>query len=104
MSFLLSFCGIYPDAIENIDDKITEELKKVGIDFEVTDSALEDELEQVGDWKNITNSIILAFCSIGESMVIAKYPNAEVDHIINGDDSYFTIKNIDELLNESEEE
>lgn len=28
MNWLLSFCGIYPDAIENINDEITEELKK----------------------------------------------------------------------------
>ena len=104
MSWLLSFCGIYPDAIENIDDKITEELKKVGIDFEVTDSELEYELEQVGDWKDITNSIVLAFCSIGASMVYRRYPNAKIEWDVNGDVSDFTIENIDELLNESEDD
>lgn len=37
-------------------------------------------------------------------MVIDEYPNAEIDYYINCGDSYFTIENIDELLNESEED
>lgn len=104
MSWLLSFCGIYPIAIENIDDKITEELKKVGIDFEITDSELQFKLAEIGDWKDITNSIISAFCSIGASMVYRKYPSAEIEWDVNGDVSDFTIENINELLNESEED
>lgn len=104
MSWLLSFCGIYPDAIENINDEITEELKKVDIDFEITDSEFQFKLKEIGDWVDITNSIISAFCSIGADMVYRRYPNAEIEWDVNGDVSDFTIENIDELLNESEED
>lgn len=97
------FFRIYPEAIENIENEIIEELKKLDIDFEYTQEEAFDALKDVGNWENITNSIIEALCCIAEKLVLEKYSNADVDWYINSYDSYFSINNIGELLENKED-
>lgn len=98
------FLRIYTEAIENIEDEIIKELQKVDVDFEYTQDEVLESLEEIGNWKNITNSIITALCCIAESLVLEKYPEARVDWFVNSYDSSFSINNIEELLEDEEKE
>lgn len=96
------FLGISTEAIENIEDEIIEELQKVDVDFEYTQDEVLESLEEIGNWKNITNSIITALCCIAESLVLGAYPEARVDWFVNSYDSSFSINNIEDLLDDEE--
>lgn len=61
-------------------------------------------LEENGNWKNITNSIIGVLYSIAESLVLEKHPNAEIETFINSYDSSFNIRNIKDLIEKIENE
>lgn len=71
------FLRIYTEAIENIEDEIIKELQKVDVDIEYTQDEVLESLEEIGNWKNITNSIITALCCIAESLVLEKYPGSK---------------------------
>lgn len=97
------FIGIYPEAIENMEDEITNELEKLDIEFEYEQDEIYDELKLIGNWESITNSIISVLCYIGENLVYSQYPNAKVETYINGYDSSFSINNIEELLEDEKD-
>ena len=98
------FLKIYTEAIENSVDEIINELKKINMDFEYTQDEILEMLEENGNWKNITNSIIGVLYSIAESLVLEKYPNAEIETFINSYDSSFNIRNIKDLIEKIENE
>lgn len=98
------FLKIYIGAIENIVDEIINEFKKINMDFEYTQDEILEMLEENGNWKNITNSIIGVLYSIAESLVLEKYPNAEIETFINSYDSSFNIRNIKDLIEKIENE
>lgn len=79
-------------------------LKKINMDFEYTQDEILEMLEENGNWKNITNSIIGVLYSIAESLVLEKYPNAEIETFINSYDSSFNIRNIKDLIEKIENE
>ena len=79
-------------------------LKKINMDFEYTQDEILEILEENGNWKNITNSIIGVLYSIAESLVLEKYPNAEIETFINSYDSSFNIRNIKDFIEKIENE
>lgn len=98
------FLKIYIGAIENSVDEIINEFKKINMDFEYTQDEILEMLEENGNWKNITNSIIGVLYSIAESLVLEKYPNAEIETFIDSYDSSFNIRNIKNLIEKIENE
>lgn len=97
MLTVLQVCGIYGETLEVINDDIDKKLKDLGIEFDYSDEDVFFELEQIGSWKNITNSIINALYSIAVSLVLEKYPDADISYNVDGYCSDFEILNINEL-------
>lgn len=92
----LNFLGIYETAINNAVEVSESALKEVRLENKIDDlhNSIEECLKEIGDWENITNSIIYAYFSTAESIIEEEYgEEKKIDFYINCDDSHFYINN-----------
>lgn len=97
--------GIYPDAIDDAVESCENALKKLGFsDDEISDfyDMAEAELEEIGIWSEITNSIISAFFHTARDMILQKFPVLGVSYYVNCHDSSFTVGDLPGLMTEEE--
>lgn len=100
----LQYLRIYPDAIDTAISRVEEAMEGLGFGArEIQDMHDEafSELEEVGNWENITNSIIFAYYRTAEAFILERYPGATVDYYVNGTDSPFEVSGVS--LNYGEE-
>lgn len=92
----IRFIGIYEDSINNAIDTCylaLETLKFTESEIDHVDDIALDILEEIGTWREITNSIITAYFIATEGIIKDKYPDKETSFFVNGDDSHFYIDN-----------
>ena len=90
----IRFLGIYEEEINNAVDLSELALKQEGFTEkeieEMNDMALE-QLEECGDWSNITNSIIDAYFTVTADLIKQRGLGVNVSYYVNGMDSHFYI-------------
>ena len=90
----LQYLGIYEDAIDNAINSCEEAMKQMEFNVHDIDTMNEmavDDLKDIGDWSDITNSIISAYFSTTKYLINKRYPELDVDYYINCSDSHFYI-------------
>lgn len=90
----IRFLGIYEEEIDKAVDSSELALKQEGftekeID-EMNDMVIE-QLEECGDWSNITNSIIDAYFTVTADLIKQRGLGVNVSYYVNGMDSHFYI-------------
>jgi len=90
----IRFLGIYEEEINNAVDISELAMKQEGFTEkeikEMNDMALE-QLEECGDWSNITNSIIDAYFTVTADLIKQRRKDKEVSYYVNEMDSHFYI-------------
>lgn len=91
----LEFLGIYPDAIDRAINRCEEVMTELGFTVDeiddMNDYALQN-LEEWGDFKEITNSIIAAYFDSARSSICERYPGIVIYTYVNCHDSHFDAK------------
>lgn len=102
MGYLLQFFGIYPNDIEHATEIADEACIEAGLTEDDIDFVFEDDIafdlkHCVGDWEDITGSLIRAYFGACGNAVRRKLgeENVEIDWYVNGWDSHFYIKRLD---------
>lgn len=90
----IRFLGIYEEEINEAVNSSELALKREGftekeID-EMNDMVLE-QLEECGDWNDITNSIIDAYFTVAADLIKQRRKDVKVSYYVNGMDSHFYI-------------
>lgn len=97
--YTLEYIGIYPRSIRKAVNVAEDALSRVDLDNyidELNEGAIE-MLKEVGDWSQITNSIIFAYFTVARDIIESKAePNKDEDKrmceiYVNGYDSHFYI-------------
>ena len=90
----IRFLGIYEEEIDKAVNSSELALKQEGFTEkeieEMNDMALE-QLEECGDWSNITNSIIDAYFTVTADLIKQRRKDKEVSYYVNEMDSHFYI-------------
>lgn len=97
--------GIYPDAIEAAVEKCEDALNDLGFDHnEINDlhDMAATELEEIGNWSDITNSVISAYFHTAKDMIREKFPKLEVEYYVNCHDSSFDVDSLPDPMTEEE--
>lgn len=93
MASWMNYIGIWEDAINDAINTAEEALKQLELDYRIkklhSDAAI--ELEYVGSWDHITNSIITAYFTAAQSIISDYLPDIETDFYVNCYDSHFYI-------------
>ena len=85
---VLTCLGIYDKAIEDAVDSAYLCYEEAGFaDSSVLDACADDELEECGDWKDITNSIIGAYFHSCKDL-IEQNTEHTVEYYVNCSDSH----------------
>lgn len=97
MSNILKGLGIYEQSIIDAADIIEMALENNDLENEINGIYREipETLNEIGDWNNITNSIILALFSLTKRCL--EEHGIHSDYYVNGEDSHFYI-NDEEVL------
>lgn len=90
----IRFLGIYEEEIDKAVNSSELAMKREGftekeID-EMNDMVLE-QLEECGNWSDITNSIIDAYFTVAADLIRQRRKDTEVSYYVNGMDSHFYI-------------
>ena len=94
------YLGIYVDTIESAVKECEDAMEKLGFSIYEIDDMNEDaknELEEVGEMSNITNSIISAYYHATEYAIHKKYPNLRIDYYVNRSDSSIDVEELQEM-------
>jgi hypothetical protein len=90
----MQLLGIYEDAI----NKAIETCEEAMTQFAFTDREINDmhdmaidELEEAGDWRHITDSIIGAYYRVTADLIRQTDAKVDVDYYVNCRDSHFYI-------------
>ena len=90
----IRFLGIYEEEIDKAVELSELAMKHEWFTekqiSEMNDMALE-QLEECGDWSNITNSIIDAYFTVTADLIKQRRKDKEVSYYVNGMDSHFYI-------------
>ena len=90
----MQLLGIYEDAIEKAVKDSETAMEHCGFTSseidDMNDMAI-DELEEAGDWRNITDSIIGAYYRVTADLIRQKDAEVDVDYYVNCHDSHFYI-------------
>lgn len=96
--------GIYPDTIESAVKSVEDAMEKLGFSNDEIDDMndyAKQDLEEIGNWSDITNSIISCYFRAAEYMIRERFPKLRVDFYANG--GYYSF-DVDELPYISKEE
>lgn len=90
----IRFLGIYEEEIDKAVDSSELALEQEGFTEkeigEMNDMVIE-QLEECGDWSNITNSIIDAYFTVTADLIKQRRKDVKVSYYVNGMDSHFYI-------------
>ena len=90
----IRFLGIYEEEIDKAVNLSELAMEREGFTekeiSEMNDMVIE-QLEECGDWSNITNSIIDAYFTVTADLIKQRRKGAEVSYYVNGMDSHFYI-------------
>ena len=90
----LQYLGIYEGSINSAIESCEDALKRLKFSDREIDQMNEwalNKLSEIGDWYEITNSIIYAYFDTTKYMIEDKHPKVEVDYYVNGDDSHLYV-------------
>lgn len=90
----LQYLGIYEDAIEQAVKDSEAAMERCDFtDREIDDmhDMVRDELEETGDWTDITNSIIGAYFRVVTDLIKQKDDEVDVEYYVNCHDSHIYI-------------
>lgn len=90
----LAYVNIYPESITDFIDTCEGAMRELGFTLDEIDCMNEYAyitLNQLGTFKQITNSIIDAYGYATSEFIMRKYPQKEVDYYVNGLDSHLYI-------------
>ena len=91
MNYTLPFLGIYQDAIESAADSAENALRVAGVSNDDFNDMVIQELEESGDFSDITNSIIHAFFIVAHDLIRQSAPDVDVRYYVNCDDSHIYV-------------
>ena len=86
----LAFLGIYPDAIDNAIEKSEKLMQKLGFsenDIAKMHDEAKENLNGIGNFNDITNSIILAYFATVKSFALED-DYSKISYYINCSDSH----------------
>ena len=90
----IRFLGIYEEEINNAVDISELAMKQEGFtekEIEEMNDMVLEQLEECGDWSNITNSIIDAYFTVTADLIKQRRKDKEVSYYVNEMDSHFYI-------------
>ena len=90
----IRFWGIYEEEINNAVDTSELAMKREGFtekEIEEMNDMVIEQLEECGDWSNITNSIIDAYFTVTADLIKQRGLGVDVSYYVNGMDSHFYI-------------
>ncbi len=90
----IRFLGIYEEEINNAVDTSELALKQEGFtekEIDEMNDMVMEQLEECGDWSNITNSIIDAYFTVTADLIKQRGLGVNVSYYVNGMDSHFYI-------------
>lgn len=90
----IRFLGIYEEEINNAVDTSELAMKREGFtekEIEEMNDMVIEQLEECGDWSNITNSIIDAYFTVTADLIKQRGLGVDVSYYVNGMDSHFYI-------------
>lgn len=90
----IRFLGIYEEEINNAVELSESAMKREGFtekEIEEMNDMVLEQLEECGDWSNITNSIIYAYFTVTADLIKQRRKDKEVSYYVNGMDSHFYI-------------
>ena len=90
----IRFLGIYEEEINNAVDTSELAMKREGFtekEIEEMNDMVIEQLEECGDWSNITNSIVDAYFTVTADLIKQRGLGVNVSYYINGMDSHFYI-------------
>lgn len=90
----IRFLGIYEEEINNAIDTSELAMKREGFtekEIEEMNDMVIEQLEECGDWSNITNSIIDAYFTVTADLIKQRGLGVDVSYYVNGMDSHFYI-------------
>lgn len=90
----IRFLGIYEEEINNAVDTSELAMKREGFtekEIEEMNDMVMEQLEECGDWSNITNSIIDAYFTVTADLIKQRGLGVDVSYYVNGMDSHFYI-------------
>ena len=90
----IRFLGIYEEEINNAVDTSELAMKREGFtekEIEEMNDMVIEQLEECGDWSNITNSIIDAYFTVTADLIKQRGLGVNVSYYVNGMDSHFYI-------------
>lgn len=90
----IRFLGIYEEEINNAVDISELAMKREGFtekEIEEMNDMVIEQLEECGDWSNITNSIIDAYFTVTADLIKQRGLGVNVSYYVNGMDSHFYI-------------
>ena len=90
----IRFLGIYEEEINNAVDTSELAMKREGFtekEIEEMNDMVIEQLEECGDWSNITSSIIDAYFTVAADLIKQRGLGVNVSYYINGMDSHFYI-------------
>ena len=91
---IFEFLNLSTTAVENIEDKIIDQLEELNIELTYSMNDVLEILNKKGDWEFLTNSLIEVVCETAKRLVLEKIPDAEIEYDINGYCSSFEILNL----------
>ena len=95
MSYL-NYLGIYEDAINDAIETCENAMELKGFtgnEINAMHDIATTDLKDIGDFGDITNSIIAAYFSTTAGLISDKFPDDDIDYYINCHDSHFYINN-----------
>ena len=90
----IRFLGIYEEEINDAVDTSELAMKREGFtekEIEEMNDMVIEQLEECGDWSNITNSIIDAYFTVTADLIKQRGLGVDVSYYVNGMDSHFYI-------------
>ena len=90
----IRFWGIYEEEINNAVDTSELAMKREGFtekEIEEMNDMVIEQLEECGDWSNITNSIIDAYFTVTADLIKQRGLGVDVSYYVNWMDSHFYI-------------
>ena len=105
MKTTCQFLGIHTDEIESAAKSCEDAMEKLGFTMDEIDDMndyAKQELEEIGSWSDITNSIIGCYFRAAEYMIHQKFPRLRVDYDVNGFCSSFDVDDLPDPMTEEE--
>lgn len=99
------FLGIHTGEIESAAKTCEDSMENLGFTMDEIDDMNDyarQELEEIGSWSDITNSIIGCYFRATEYMIHQKFPKLRVDYDVNGFCSRFDVDELPAPMTEEE--